>query len=179
MVDVFFFFFQAEDGIRDPLVTGVQTCALPISAVAVVVAQDLRQPRRLDLRPLLQQPPQQRLQRIQLRPRRRPPIPRRLVARQKPRDRPPIDPQPPRYLPPRDPIRRQRPHLCPLQRAPHLRTSRSTSPTERASKARRTRSPTPRVAHFSIADPGAVLGCAHQTSLAARQRASRRRPRRE
>src|SRR5438105_12795307 len=26
-----FFFFQAEDGIRDPLVTGVQTCALPIS----------------------------------------------------------------------------------------------------------------------------------------------------
>src|SRR5574340_1473472 len=27
----FFFFFQAEDGIRDLLVTGVQTCALPIS----------------------------------------------------------------------------------------------------------------------------------------------------
>src|SRR5205823_11367167 len=25
------FFFQAEDGIRDKLVTGVQTCALPIS----------------------------------------------------------------------------------------------------------------------------------------------------
>src|SRR5438552_18005032 len=25
---VFFFFFQAEDGIRDDLVTGVQTCAL-------------------------------------------------------------------------------------------------------------------------------------------------------
>src|SRR2546425_7865774 len=25
-----FFFFQAEDGIRDKLVTGVQTCALPI-----------------------------------------------------------------------------------------------------------------------------------------------------
>src|SRR5207247_5108215 len=24
--------YQAEDGIRDPLVTGVQTCALPISA---------------------------------------------------------------------------------------------------------------------------------------------------
>src|SRR5687768_17967751 len=30
----FFFFFQAEDGIRDVAVTGVQTCALPISAVA-------------------------------------------------------------------------------------------------------------------------------------------------
>src|SRR2546425_664651 len=28
----FFFFFQAEDGIRDKLVTGVQTCALPIYA---------------------------------------------------------------------------------------------------------------------------------------------------
>src|SRR5690606_40578144 len=28
----FFFFFQAEDGIRDFHVTGVQTCALPISA---------------------------------------------------------------------------------------------------------------------------------------------------
>ena len=27
---VIFFFFQAEDGIRDDLVTGVQTCALPI-----------------------------------------------------------------------------------------------------------------------------------------------------
>src|SRR2546427_6162320 len=29
---MFFFFFQAEDGIRDLTVTGVQTCALPISA---------------------------------------------------------------------------------------------------------------------------------------------------
>src|SRR2546425_9454028 len=29
-----FFFFQAEDGIRDKLVTGVQTCALPISQQA-------------------------------------------------------------------------------------------------------------------------------------------------
>src|SRR5690349_23432500 len=27
----YFFFFQAEDGIRDLYVTGVQTCALPIS----------------------------------------------------------------------------------------------------------------------------------------------------
>src|SRR5262249_58519552 len=27
---VYFFFFQAEDGIRDWSVTGVQTCALPI-----------------------------------------------------------------------------------------------------------------------------------------------------
>src|SRR5690348_17994305 len=31
MVYEIFFFFQAEDGIRDGRVTGVQTCALPIS----------------------------------------------------------------------------------------------------------------------------------------------------
>src|SRR5256885_16645405 len=31
-----FFFFQAEDGIRDYKVTGVQTCALPISPVVKV-----------------------------------------------------------------------------------------------------------------------------------------------
>src|SRR2546429_3256815 len=30
-----FFFFQAEDGIRDVAVTGVQTCALPISCCAL------------------------------------------------------------------------------------------------------------------------------------------------
>src|SRR5687767_15556782 len=30
MYHLFLFFFQAEDGIRDKLVTGVQTCALPI-----------------------------------------------------------------------------------------------------------------------------------------------------
>src|SRR5205085_4348258 len=32
-----FFFFQAEDGIRDLTVTGVQTCALPISLSWVLV----------------------------------------------------------------------------------------------------------------------------------------------
>src|SRR6266852_4129312 len=31
----FFFFFQAEDGIRDATVTGVQTCALPISRAPI------------------------------------------------------------------------------------------------------------------------------------------------
>src|SRR2546422_4561386 len=30
----FFFFFQAEDGIRDVAVTGVQTCALPICSTS-------------------------------------------------------------------------------------------------------------------------------------------------
>src|SRR5690625_4246051 len=33
---IVFFFFQAEDGIRDGHVTGVQTCALPISAEVLV-----------------------------------------------------------------------------------------------------------------------------------------------
>src|SRR5688572_29158388 len=35
MYFVFFFFFQAEDGIRDLTVTGVQTCALPILGNAI------------------------------------------------------------------------------------------------------------------------------------------------
>src|SRR3989449_4198620 len=34
---VFFFFFQAEDGIRDVAVTGVQTCALPIYPLSRVL----------------------------------------------------------------------------------------------------------------------------------------------
>src|SRR5688572_30924462 len=45
----FFFFFQAEDGIRDLTVTGVQTCALPISidiepvgAAATLIAERFR-----------------------------------------------------------------------------------------------------------------------------------------
>src|SRR3989475_13315564 len=38
----FFFFFQAEDGIRDLTVTGVQTCALPISWFAARLGEMLR-----------------------------------------------------------------------------------------------------------------------------------------
>src|SRR5258708_25077055 len=39
-----FFFFQAEDGIRDDLVTGVQTCALPIfrHGLSAGADQDIR-----------------------------------------------------------------------------------------------------------------------------------------
>src|SRR2546425_8064916 len=37
------FFFQAEDGIRDKLVTGVQTCALPI--YVITLDADTRMPR--------------------------------------------------------------------------------------------------------------------------------------
>src|SRR6267143_2461880 len=41
---MFFFFFQAEDGIRDGTVTGVQTCALPISVLSASasVAREIR-----------------------------------------------------------------------------------------------------------------------------------------
>ena len=34
---MFFFFFQAEDGIRDVAVTGVQTCALPIWSIKAMM----------------------------------------------------------------------------------------------------------------------------------------------
>src|SRR6266487_5400774 len=40
----FFFFFQAEDGIRDGRVTGVQTCALPIFTVVLLVLFNIIQP---------------------------------------------------------------------------------------------------------------------------------------
>src|SRR5437867_13345762 len=36
MLFVFFFFFQAEDGIRDRTVTGVQTCALPLTRLGEI-----------------------------------------------------------------------------------------------------------------------------------------------
>src|SRR2546430_17230630 len=39
-----FFFFQAEDGIRDLTVTGVQTCALPISDDHFTAGPDCRMP---------------------------------------------------------------------------------------------------------------------------------------
>src|SRR2546425_7164973 len=48
----FFFFFQAEDGIRDKLVTGVQTCALPIYLDQVAQLEEHRLPDRPVLLPL-------------------------------------------------------------------------------------------------------------------------------
>src|SRR5258708_28238652 len=41
VMHIFFFFFQAEDGIRDDLVTGVQTCALPILCGVLERSDDL------------------------------------------------------------------------------------------------------------------------------------------
>src|SRR2546423_10122643 len=43
----FFFFFQAEDGIRDKLVTGVQTCALPIYLIVCALLEPPRTPPQL------------------------------------------------------------------------------------------------------------------------------------
>src|SRR5207237_6045771 len=45
-------FFQAEDGIRDSSVTGVQTCALPISRNQLAVGACARQVRELIAREL-------------------------------------------------------------------------------------------------------------------------------
>src|SRR5258708_10423709 len=42
------FFFQAEDGIRDDLVTGVQTCALPILKRALYLETTKRQQAQAD-----------------------------------------------------------------------------------------------------------------------------------
>src|SRR3989454_8227816 len=43
----FFFFFQAEDGIRDYKVTGVQTCALPISMGLLAHRVELQVPHQV------------------------------------------------------------------------------------------------------------------------------------
>src|SRR5256884_1910697 len=42
-----FFFFQAEDGIRDVAVTGVQTCALPISPRHAINCEAIRTRQRM------------------------------------------------------------------------------------------------------------------------------------
>src|SRR6266545_5870759 len=42
------FFFQAEDGIRDKLVTGVQTCALPIFVITPLTAEVAADPQMVE-----------------------------------------------------------------------------------------------------------------------------------
>src|SRR5687768_17670764 len=51
-----FFFFQAEDGIRDVAVTGVQTCALPICVGPAEVQERMRKAAYLVLPALSYQP---------------------------------------------------------------------------------------------------------------------------
>src|SRR5256885_8751130 len=54
-----FFFFQAEDGIRDYKVTGVQTCALPISRrVGRIAAHDLADASDAALIQMVGEPPE-------------------------------------------------------------------------------------------------------------------------
>src|SRR2546429_1583492 len=43
-LECLFFFFQAEDGIRDVAVTGVQTCALPISCFTALCVVAIARP---------------------------------------------------------------------------------------------------------------------------------------
>src|SRR5256886_7123432 len=50
MYQLFFFFFQAEDGIRDLTVTGVQTCALPISDSQMPISKVLREHDKPEIR---------------------------------------------------------------------------------------------------------------------------------
>jgi hypothetical protein len=129
--------------------------------VAVLLAQELRRPRRLDLRPLLEQPPQDPLEGVELGIRRRPPVAGRLHAPRQPRHRPPIHLKPPRDLPLRDPVRRQRPHLRPLHRAQHLLPSSLDALIERPS--------------FGAA-ADAISGAASGALFAYRSRRSIRRP---
>jgi hypothetical protein len=89
-------------------------------AIAIVLAQNLRHARSLNLRPPIDQPANDRLERIKHRSRRRALIPRRLNRCDQPTNRPPIDPQPRSDLALRDPVRRHRSDLRPLHRAAHL-----------------------------------------------------------
>src|SRR5439155_3421673 len=117
---IFYFFFQAEDGIRDGHVTGVQTCALPISVVVVLLGDRGRSHRGLDgehHRAVRRQPPD--------------PPPRRLH----------------RPLPPRVHDRGQAlkcPRASPRSSSPATSSPESPSPaTKSASRSTRSSSPTP------------------------------------
>jgi hypothetical protein len=89
-------------------------------AVVAALAQELGHPRRLDLRPLLEHTPQERLKRVELRALARAAVARRLIRVEQAADRAPVNPKPPRKLALRQPVRRHRIRLRPLQRAPHL-----------------------------------------------------------
>jgi hypothetical protein len=88
--------------------------------VAVVVAQDVGHARRLDVGALRERRADHRLEAVDPRAQGGAPVGRRLVGLKHPLHGPAVDPEPPRDLALRDPIGRHRPHLRPLQRAPHL-----------------------------------------------------------
>src|SRR5207245_8123015 len=68
MLSVVLFFFQAEDGIRDATVTGVQTCALPISVRARVDGRDILRLRHYDGALRIEKLPRQLERRARFRP---------------------------------------------------------------------------------------------------------------
>src|SRR5688572_32779504 len=75
MLFIFFFFFQAEDGIRDLTVTGVQTCALPISSRNAIRSKwSARKPPARAARPRFRSPSLRRWKRLNGRPSRQPSI---------------------------------------------------------------------------------------------------------
>src|SRR5437773_8232028 len=80
-----FYFFQAEDGIRYRDVTGVQTCALPISARRLPRRAARRPPTRP--RPLARRPPPPRPPPRLPRPTRPPRAPGRQIGRASCRER--------------------------------------------------------------------------------------------
>src|SRR2546430_4031075 len=103
-----FFFFQAEDGIRDLTVTGVQTCALPISLA--FQAQELL---RRELEGLI---PRGLAERLVPGPRGRDPVPNVQVhALQQRQDAHPPSPRAPRAPPPPGP---SPPPRCPATAPP-------------------------------------------------------------
>jgi hypothetical protein len=103
------------------------------AVVAVLLAQELRRPRRLELGHSSSSRRSTCSKGSNLEPAGAPPVAGRLLAPRQPRHRPPIYLKLPRDLTLRGPVRRQRPHLRPLHRAPHLLLSSLDALTERPS----------------------------------------------
>ena len=95
-----------------------------LPALIADLASKLPQPLRLDPRISLKLLADPVLERIELRPDRRPLVPRRHRRGQQPRDRVTVQPRPPADLPARQPLDPVHPpHLSPLLHADHLASS--------------------------------------------------------
>src|SRR2546427_7886395 len=117
---LFFFFFQAEDGIRDLTVTGVQTCALPISATRARSAAVCHRGSRLRITP--PPPPRSRARRDTARAR------ARRAARAVPAPRTGASPAPRRRARPTCERRSLAKRPPPSPPSPSLPTHRSIGP---------------------------------------------------
>ena len=154
---------------RRPKLTQPPRDQISRAVVAVLVAQQLGHPGCLDLRPLLEQTTQHRLERIELRGRRRSPITRRLLAPRQPGNRPPINPP----ADARSPAPRPRPAPTPApaptptrSAPPHLSLD-DTDPSSLKYEADERSAPR-QVVHFSITDSGAVLDARRHRPAGAR-----------